>query len=96
MSTIAEEACKDHQSLAHDYTHILESTDIDTATRWQNQFIWTLVHHLVAKEQVLFPAFEKYLADRGRFIVDKDRSQYHTVSEPSSPTPQCTDKVDRY
>ena len=83
MSTISEEVCKDHRSLAHDYNKILDSPDIDTATRWQNQFIWCLVRHLVAKEQVLFPAFEKHLAERGRFIIDKDRSQYHGVSPNS-------------
>jgi len=78
-TSITEEICKDHKALAQDYNKILESTNIDTATRWQNQFIWALVRHLVAKEQVVFPAFAKHLGERGMFIIDKNRCQYQSI-----------------
>ena len=90
MSNITEEVCKDHKALADDYRKIQEATDVDLATRWQNQFIWALVRHLLAKEQVLFPAFEKRLGDRGKFIVDKDRFQYRSVGHQFKHRPVLT------
>lgn len=80
MASITNAISKDHRELVHDYEMVLNARDNDIATRWQNQFIWALARHLVAKEHILHPAFEKTLGERGRIIMDKDRSQHQGVS----------------
>lgn len=80
MSTITEVVSNDHRELVKGYEIILNCVDADTATRWHNQFVSNLTRHLHAKEQVLHPAYEKYLESRGRIVVDKDRAQHSDVS----------------
>lgn len=80
MSTITDVLSKDHRELVHYYKKVLNAPDTDTATCWQNQFVWALARHLVAEELVVYPAFEKVLGDRGRIITDKDKSEHQAVS----------------
>jgi hemerythrin superfamily protein len=80
MSSITDTVCKDHRDLANYYRKILTATDDDTASRWQNQFIWALARHLIAEELVVDPAFEKVLGERGIIIADKNRSEHQRVS----------------
>lgn len=58
MSKIRDAISKDHRELSHYYKQILNASDKDAATRWQNQFVWALARLLVAEELVVYPAFE--------------------------------------
>ena len=80
MSTITDVLSKDHRELVYYYKKILNALDNDTATCWQNQFVWALARHLVAEELVVYPAFEKILGERGRVVADKDQSVHQAVS----------------
>jgi hemerythrin superfamily protein len=86
MSTITDAIKKDHRELVEYYNNILHAPDDDTATRWQNQFTWELCRYLVAKELIVYPAFEKNLGEKGRIITDKNRSEHQRVSTFSSYT----------
>jgi hypothetical protein len=80
MSSITDAVCKDHRDLANYYRKILTATGDETATRWQNLFIWALARLLAAEELVVYPAFESVLGKRGRIIADKNRSQHQRVN----------------
>jgi hypothetical protein len=80
MSTVTVAISRDHREVANYYKEILNATDNDTATRWQNQFTWALTRHLVAEEIVLYPAFESILGERGRIIVDRGKFEHQDVS----------------
>jgi len=71
MSTITDVLSKDHRELVYYYKKVLNAPDNDTATCWQNQFVWALARHLVAEE---------ILGDGGRITADKDHSEHETVS----------------
>lgn len=80
MSTVTVAVTRDHRDLADYYKKILDAPNNDTATRWQNQFIWALTRHLVAEELVLFPAFENIMAEKGRIMVDRGQFGHQVVS----------------
>jgi K+/H+ antiporter YhaU regulatory subunit KhtT len=85
MSAIIDAIKKDHREIEEYYQHILNASDNDTATRWQNQFVWELARHSIAEELVVYPAFEKNLGDKGHQMAEKDRAEHQTVRacEPS-------------
>jgi len=81
MSNITDAIKEDHRQLEEYYHNILDAPDHDTATRWQNQFTWELARHSIAEELVVYPAFEKYLGEKGRSIATKDRAEHQNVKE---------------
>ncbi|KFX93344.1 hypothetical protein O988_06862 [Pseudogymnoascus sp. VKM F-3808] len=81
MSTVTVAISRDHRELADYYKKVLNAPDNDTATRWQNQFVWALTRHLVAEELVLYPAFEDILGERGRIIVDRGQLEHQSMKE---------------
>lgn len=68
----------DHAELRSFYERIINSTDPDEQTRYQNQFTWELARHSVGEELVVYPAFEKYVAG-GEQLAEKDRREHQGV-----------------
>lgn len=68
----------DHAELKSYYERIINSTDPDEQTRYQNQFTWELARHSVGEELVVYPAFEKYVAG-GDQLSEKDRREHQGV-----------------
>ena len=81
MSAISDAIKDDHRKIETYYKNILEASDNDTATRWQNQFTWELARHSIAEELVVYPAFEKNLGSQGKQMAEKDRSEHQTVQD---------------
>ncbi|KFY01861.1 hypothetical protein O988_02492, partial [Pseudogymnoascus sp. VKM F-3808] len=81
VSTVTVAIGRDHRELTDYYKEFLNALDNDAATRWQNQFTWALTRHLVAEELVMYPAFERILGERGRFIVDRGQSEHQDIKE---------------
>ncbi|KAJ9249298.1 hypothetical protein DTO207G8_6805 [Paecilomyces variotii] len=76
MDTIKQ----DHRDLEAYYDKIINSTDPEEQTRFQNQFTWELARHSHGEELVVYPAFEKHLKD-GHAMAEKDRGEHQTVKE---------------
>ncbi|OJJ36571.1 hypothetical protein ASPWEDRAFT_38176 [Aspergillus wentii DTO 134E9] len=70
----------DHREIISYYELIVNSTDREEQTRWQNQFTWELARHVVAEELVFYPALEKYLED-GEERAEKSRRQHKEIKE---------------
>ncbi|KAG0647677.1 putative hemerythrin [Hyphodiscus hymeniophilus] len=81
MSTISAAITKDHQEIKEYANNIRQATDDDSKTRWQNQFTWELARHSIGEELVVYPAFAKYLGDKGQQMADKDRAEHQSVKE---------------
>lgn len=77
--TVTEAITHDHRELEDYYNNIKKAPDHDTATRWQNQFVWELARHSIGEELVVYPAFEKYLGDKGKYMADKDRADHNQL-----------------
>lgn len=75
MSRISDAIKTDHRELEEYYNNILTSTDPDEKTRFQNQFTQELARHSYGEELVVYPAFEKYLAN-GKPMADRDREEH--------------------
>ena len=82
MSTVSDALIKDHRELEDYYQNIVNATDDDTRTRWQNQFTWELARHSIGEELVVYPAFEKHLGAEGKKMADKDRAEHQVVCMP--------------
>ena len=78
---VSERIKHDHAELEQQYKNIIAAQDVDTQTRWQNQFIWELARHSIAEEIVVYPAFEKFVPN-GKQMADKDRQEHQTVCPP--------------
>ena len=93
MRTISDAVTEDHRELEEYYQTIVDSTDTDTQTRYQNQFVWELARHSVAEELVLYPIMEKVLGAEGKAKADHDRKEHHSVGiwikHPSSLANVC-------
>ena len=79
LSTISDAITKDHRELRDYYNEIINSTSRDHQTRYQNQFTWELARHSIGEELVVYPAFEKYLGDKGVKMAEHDRHEHHEV-----------------
>jgi len=79
LSTISEAITKDHRELEQYYNEIINSSSRDHQTRYQNQFTWELARHSVGEELVVYPAFEKYMGDKGVAMAESDRNEHHEV-----------------
>ncbi|KAJ5550330.1 hypothetical protein N7461_005028 [Penicillium sp. DV-2018c] len=80
MVRISEAIEDDHRKLATYYNIIVNSSDEDEQTRFQNQFTWELVRHAVAEELVVFPAIEKHVPG-GQSKTNDDRREHKTIKE---------------
>jgi len=80
MAKISEAIKHDHRELEEMRQNILDASSTDEKTRWRNQFTWELARHSIGEELVLYPAFERHLAD-GRQMADKDRQEHMKVKE---------------
>jgi hemerythrin superfamily protein len=78
MTRISDAIKKDHRELEEYYNRIVNSTDEDEKTRYQNQFTWELARHSHGEELVVYPAFEKNLAN-GTSMAEKDRNEHQAV-----------------
>ncbi|KAJ6088464.1 hypothetical protein N7486_009725 [Penicillium sp. IBT 16267x] len=78
MAGISAAIKKDHREIEEYYDKILTSTTEKEKTQWQNQFTWELARHSIGEELVVYPQFEKLLAD-GRAMADKDRKEHLSV-----------------
>ncbi len=79
MTRVSEVIIQDHRDLEEAYNHIVKASNDDERTRWQNQFTWELARHSLGEELVIYPQFEKKLAN-GKEMADKDRKEHLTVS----------------
>ncbi|KAF8422000.1 hypothetical protein EV426DRAFT_607122 [Tirmania nivea] len=77
--TVTEAITHDHRELEDYYNNIKKAPDHDTATRWQNQFVWELARHSIGEELVVYPAFEKYLGDKGKDMANQDRADHNQL-----------------
>lgn len=78
MTLISQTIKDDHRELEDAYNKILSSSTDDEKVRWQNQFTWELARHSIGEELLVYPAFEKNLAD-GKQMADKDRAEHQKV-----------------
>lgn len=77
--TIIDTIKTDHRHIEEYYNNVINATDDDARTRWQNQFVWEVARHSIAEELVVYPAIEKHLPD-GKQRADKDRAEHQVVS----------------
>ncbi|KAI0972591.1 hypothetical protein F4678DRAFT_44474 [Xylaria arbuscula] len=77
---VSEAIKEDHQQLKDYYNRAVNSKDPDEQERYENAFIWELARHSIAKEIVVYPAFEKDI-ENGRDIADHDRAQHQQLKE---------------
>lgn len=71
----------EHDQLRSFYDKIINSTDPDEQTRFQNIFTWELARHSVGEELIVYPALEKNLRD-GEELAEKDRREHQGVCPP--------------
>ncbi|KAB8260754.1 hemerythrin HHE cation binding domain-containing protein [Aspergillus pseudonomiae] len=71
---------EDHRELEQYYDQIIQSTDQDEQTRYQNLFTWELARHSIGEELVIYPAMEKNVAN-GKALAEKDRREHQSVKE---------------
>jgi len=79
MARVSEPIKKDHRELEDYYNRIVNSTDPEEQTRYQNLFTWELARHSIGEELIVYPVIEKSLPD-GPEMVNKDRSEHQKVS----------------
>jgi hemerythrin-like domain-containing protein len=84
MTLISEAIKTDHREIEDYYNKIINASNPDEQTRWQNQFTWELARHSVGEELVVYPAFEKHLGQEGKSMADKDREEHQSVYFPDS------------
>lgn len=93
MSTISEAIIKDHRELKEYYNEVVNNPgNHDHQDRYGNQFTWELARHSVGEELVVYPAFEKYLGEKGKAMAEEDRKEHAVVS--FSPTTHVCRKDD--
>lgn len=71
---------EDHKELKSYYDKIMNSSDHDEQTRYQNLFVWELARHSIGEEIVVYPAMEKHIPD-GKALAEKDRQEHRAVKE---------------
>lgn len=83
MASITDAITKDHRELEHYYNEVIQNPDRhDHQQRFGNQFTWELARHSIGEELVVYPAFEKYLGDKGKQMAEDDRKEHHQVGLP--------------
>jgi hemerythrin superfamily protein len=85
MATITEAITRDHREIEQYYNEVVNNPgNHDHQQRFGNQFTWELARHSIAEELVVYPAFEKYLGDKGKQMAEEDRKEHHQVCDPSA------------
>jgi len=79
--TISDAIKRDHTEIKEYAENIRKATDVDSKTRWQNQFTWELARHSIGEELVVYPSFAKYLGAQGQAMADKDRDEHQSVKD---------------
>lgn len=80
MATITETIIKDHRELEQYYNEVIDNPgNHDHQQRFGNQFTWELARHSIGEELIVYPAFEKYLGDKGKQMAEEDRKEHHQV-----------------
>ncbi|CAI7657586.1 unnamed protein product [Penicillium palitans] len=77
---ISDAIKEDHREIKSYYDKIVNSSDKDEQTRFQNLFTWELARHSIGEELVVYPIFEKLLSD-GVDMANKDRKEHMKVKE---------------
>ncbi|KAH8691206.1 HHE domain protein, partial [Talaromyces proteolyticus] len=77
---ISDTIRQDHQQIIACYHRLIDSTDHDEQTRFQNLFTWELARHSIGEELVVYPAFEKHI-ENGVSLADKDRGEHQGIKE---------------
>ena len=75
---ISEAIKQDHREIESYYERIINSSDGDEQTRFQNQFTWELARHSIGEELVVYPVLEKMVSG-GAEIANKDREEHQKV-----------------
>lgn len=70
----------DHSELTAHSHKILNSTNPDEQTRFQNQFTWELARHLIGEELVVYPMLIASLSD-GQETAERNRLEHQGVKE---------------
>lgn len=70
----------EHRELSSHSHKILNSTDPDEQTRYQNLFTWELARHSIGEELVIYPEIAKFIPN-GQAIADQDRAEHQVVKE---------------
>lgn len=78
----SDEIKKDYKKIELYYEKIINSSDEDEQARFQNLFTWELARHSIGEELVVYPVFEKHLAD-GVDMANKSRKRNLKVSVKS-------------
>ena len=78
-STITQKLKEDHREIESHYNEVINSSDHEHQQRFGNQSTWELARHSHGEELLVYPAFEKYLGDKGKEMADSDRKQHHEV-----------------
>ncbi|KIR67354.1 HHE domain-containing protein [Cryptococcus bacillisporus CA1873] len=79
-TSVSDAVKHDHREIEQYYDQIINATDADTKTRYQNLFTWELARHSIGEELVVYPALEKYV-DGGKAMADRDRQEHRKVKE---------------
>lgn len=77
-TSVSDAVKHDHREIEQYYDQIINATDADTKTRYQNLFTWELARHSIGEELVVYPALEKYV-DGGKAMADRDRQEHRKV-----------------
>lgn len=70
----------EHRELSSHSHKILNSTDPDEQTRYQNHFTWELARHSIGEELVIYPEMAKLLPG-GQALADQSRAEHQAVKE---------------
>ncbi|KAJ5155903.1 hypothetical protein N7492_008706 [Penicillium capsulatum] len=70
----------EHRELSSHSHKILNSTDPDEQTRYQNQFTWELARHSIGEELVIYPEIASRLPG-GQAMADQARAEHQVVKE---------------
>ncbi|KAF2870069.1 HHE domain-containing protein [Massariosphaeria phaeospora] len=84
MRVASEAITRDHREIEKYYDEVVSTTDKDHQTRYGNQFTWELARHSIAEELIVYPAFEKYLGQKGKDMAESDRKEHHQVCVSST------------
>ncbi|KAF2122554.1 HHE domain-containing protein [Lophiotrema nucula] len=78
-STITQKLKEDHREIESHYNEVVSTSDPEHQQRFGNQFTWELARHSHGEELLVYPAFEKYLGDKGKEMAESDRKQHHEM-----------------
>lgn len=70
----------DHREIEAHSHKILNSTNPDEQTRYQNQFTWELARHAIGEELVVYPAISEHVKN-GHDVAEKNRREHQDVKE---------------